>query len=161
MPWIIIIVVAVAVQRIAELVYARHNTARLLAAGAVEHGARHYPVIVALHTAWLAALVAFVPADTAPNIPLLLIFAGLQGARIWVIVSLGRYWTTRIIVPRGAPTVTRGPYRLVRHPNYVIVCAEIAVLPLAFGAWQLAIVFSALNAAIITHRVRVENAARA
>ncbi len=160
MSWVLAVVAIVAVQRVAELVYARRNTARLRAEGAVEHGARHYPLIVALHAAWLIALVVMVPPQALPNVALLVIFAALQLARIWVIASLGPYWTTRIIVPTGAPAVVSGPYRLMRHPNYVIVCAEIAILPLAFGAWQLAIVFSVLNAAVLSHRIRVENAAR-
>ncbi len=161
MSWVFAVVAIVAVQRVAELAYSRRNTTRLRAAGAVEHGARHYPLIVALHAAWLIALAVLVPPQTQPNVGLLLIFAGLQVARIWVIASLGPYWTTRIIVPADAPTVATGPYRLMRHPNYVIVCAEIAVLPLVFGEWQLALVFSVLNAAMLSHRIRVENAARA
>ncbi len=158
--WVTAVVALVAVQRVAELAYARRNTARLLAAGAREAGARHYPLIVAVHVAWLVALVALVPADTVPGLLWLAVFIALQGGRVWVIASLGPYWTTRVIVPQGAPTVRRGPYRFLRHPNYVIVAAEIAVLPIAFGAWHIAVVFTLLNGLVLTHRIRVEDAAR-
>ncbi len=87
------------------------------------------------------------------------LFAALQAARLWVITSLGGRWTTRIIVPPGEPRITRGPYRFMKHPNYGVVIAEIAVAPLIFGAWGLALVFSALNLALIAHRITQENAA--
>lgn len=158
--WIAAVVALVAIQRLAELVYARRNTARLMADGAKEVGGRHYPLIVAVHVAWLVALVVFVPADTVPNFLWLIVFVGLQAARVWVIASLGPYWTTRIIVPDGAPAIRTGPYRFLRHPNYVVVAAEIAVLPIAFGAWPLAAAFTVLNAVVLSHRIRVEDAAR-
>ena len=88
-------------------------------------------------------------------------FLALQAARVWVLATLGRYWTTRIITLPDAPLVRRGPYRFVRHPNYLIVAAEIAVLPLVFGAWQIALVFSILNLLLLSHRIRRENAALA
>lgn len=151
------IVLAVALLRAAELVHARRNERRLRAAGGVEHGSRHYPLFVLLHGAWLAALFALVPAG-APVSPWLLgAFALLQLARLWVILSLGRYWTTRVIAVPGAPLVRRGPYRWLRHPNYLVVALELAVLPLAFGAWAIAAVFTALNAALLWHRIRVED----
>jgi len=153
------IVAAVALQRLAELAYARRNTARLRAAGAHEAGARHYPLFVLLHGTWLAALFALVP----PNAPiqwwLIGAFAALQAGRLWVIASLGPRWTTRVIVMPGAPLVRRGPYRWLRHPNYLIVAGEIAVLPLALGAWGIAAFWSALNGALIAHRIRVETRA--
>ena len=151
----------VVLQRLAELVLAARNTRRLLAKGAVEAGRGHYPLIVALHAAWLVALGLLVPADAPASWPLLGLFLALQAARIWVIASLGPYWTTRIITLPGAPLVRRGPYRWLRHPNYVVVALEIAVLPLAFGAIWIAIIFSLLNAAMLWHRIRVENAALA
>ena len=114
-----------------------------------------------LHGSWLAALWLLVPADAPVIWPLLVLFALLQAARLWVIASLGRYWTTRIITVPGAPLVRRGPYRWIKHPNYLVVAAEIAVLPLAFGAWEIALVFSALNALLLYHRIRVEEAALA
>lgn len=156
-PWLYLAVVLVAVQRIAELIYAGRNTRRLLAAGGVEHGAGHYPLFVALHGSWLAVLILTVPPATPPNLTLLLLFVLLQVARVWVVVSLGRFWTTRIITVPGAPLVRRGPYRFLRHPNYLVVTLEIAVLPLAFGAWQVALGFSVLNALLLWHRIRVED----
>ena len=156
--WLWGIVVLVALQRLAELLLARRNTRDLLAQGGREHGAGHYPAIVALHTAWLVSLVVFVPAETQPDPLWLAILVLLQVARAWVIASLGRRWTTRIIVMPQAPLVARGPYRFMRHPNYAVVIAEIAVLPLVFGAWPIALVFSILNAAVLAVRLRVENA---
>jgi methyltransferase len=152
-------VVAVAVQRLAELAYARRNEARLRAAGAVEAGAGHYPLIVLLHAAWLLTLFFAAPADDAISWPLLALYAALQIGRLWVIATLGRFWTTRILTLPGAPLMTAGPYRLCRHPNYVIVVAEIAVLPLAFGAWQVAVAFSLANGLLLWWRIRVENQA--
>ena len=151
-----IVLVLVVLQRLGELAYAARNTRALLARGAVEHGASHYPLIVALHAAWLAALLVFVPWHTAPNWYWLGLFAALQAARIWVVASLGPRWTTRIVVLPDAPLVRRGPYRWRRHPNYIVVAAEIAVLPLAFGALQIALVFTLLNAAMLAWRIRVE-----
>lgn len=151
----------VVAQRLIELAIARRNTRRLLAQGAVEVGQGQYPLIVILHAAWLAALAVLVPADAAPIWPLLGLFALLQVARVWVIASLGQYWTTRVITLPGAPLVRRGPYRWLRHPNYLVVVLEIAVLPLAFGAIWIAVIFSALNTALLGYRIRIETAALA
>ena len=147
----------VALQRLIELVYARRNTRRLLAVGAIEHGVQHYPLFVLLHTAWLVTLFAAVSSTIEISWPLIAIYGVLQLGRLWVILSLGKYWTTRIIAPPDAPLVTRGPYRFMRHPNYAVVVAEIAVLPLAFGLWRIALVFSLLNLALLYHRCRIEN----
>jgi methyltransferase len=155
--WIVLILVAV--QRLAELVYARRNTRRLLAEGAYESGAGHYPLLVGLHALWLVSLALFVPADRAPDWALLAVFVLLQGLRVWVLASLGRFWTTRVITLPGAALVRRGPYRWFRHPNYLVVAGEILVLPLAFGAWEIAVIFSLANAAILTLRVRCEERA--
>ena len=144
------------IQRLAELVLARHNTARLLAAGGREHAAGHYPLFVLLHGSWLVALVVSTPADAVINPCLFVAFVALQLGRVWVIASLGRYWTTRIITEPGAPLVKRGPFRFVRHPNYLVVVGEIAVVPLMIGLWQFAIVFSLLNLALLAWRIRVE-----
>ena len=157
----ILIVLLVALERAAELVYARHNTKRLLAEGGIEWGAGHYPFLVALHAGWLLAILVLADADQPLDMSLLIVFLALQGARLWVIMTLGRYWTTRIITLPGVPLVRRGPYRYLRHPNYAIVVAEIAVLPLVFGAWRVALVFSLLNLALLRHRIRVENQALA
>ena len=148
--------------RLAQLAWARRNTRRLLAAGGTEHGAAHYPMIVALHAAWLAALLfLMIEPGASPNWWLLGLFAALQVGRAWVIWSLGPLWTTRVITVPDEPLVQRGPYRFLRHPNYAVVAGEIAVLPLVFGAWEVAVVFSVLNAAMLWHRIAVEEAALA
>ncbi len=148
----------VTLQRLSELVIARRNTARLMAAGAREYGGNHYPVMVAMHTAWLIAL-WFSVGDRAVSWPLLLAFAVLQGMRIWVLATLGSRWTTRIIVLPGASLVARGPFRFLRHPNYAVVTAEIAVLPLTFGLFGIAALFTILNAAMLYVRIGTENRA--
>ncbi|MDR6510279.1 methyltransferase [Novosphingobium capsulatum] len=148
----------VTLQRLSELVIARRNTARLMAAGAREVAANHYPVMVAMHTAWLAVL-WFTVGDRPIFLPLLAVFAVLQLMRVWVLATLGPRWTTRIIVTPQAPLVKRGPFRFVRHPNYMVVTAEIAVLPLTFGLVWVALLFTVLNAAMLTVRIRAENSA--
>jgi methyltransferase len=147
----------VALQRLIELAHARSNTARLRRLGAVEADAGGYPLYVLLHAGWLISLVIFVPAATPPNWPLIGLFAVLQLGRIWVLASLGRYWTTRIITLPNAPLVRTGPFRYLRHPNYLLVAAEIAVLPLAFGAVAVAATFSALNLSLLARRIRIED----
>jgi methyltransferase len=146
----------VALQRLAELVLARMNTVRLQQLGAVEADAGGYSLYMLLHATWLAALALFVPAATHPNWWLIGLFGLLQPARIWIIASLGHYWTTRIITLPNAPLVHTGPYRYLRHPNYLLVIAEIAVLPLAFGAVAIAATFSVLNLILIARRIQIE-----
>ena len=148
----------VTAQRLIELPIARANTARLIAAGAHEVAPRHYPLIVLVHAAWLATLWWFALGQPI-NLVLLALFALVELARIWVLQSLGPRWTTRIIVVPGEKLVARGPYKFVSHPNYVVVCAEIALLPLVFGLWQVALLFTVLNAAVLTVRIRAENGA--
>jgi methyltransferase len=114
---------------------------------------------VALHALWLATIVFMLPAHAAINWLALALFLILQVGRIWVIATLGPYWTTRIITLDGAPLVRSGPYRFVRHPNYLIVAGEIAVLPLVFGEVAVCLVFSVLNAALLLWRIRQEDAA--
>jgi methyltransferase len=154
----VIILALVTLQRLGELWLSNRNTRALFAKGAVEHGRSHYPWIVAVHALWLALLWL-----VAPGRPIegfwLAIFVLLQVARIWVLATLGPRWTTRIIAAPGEPLVRRGPYRWLDHPNYVIVAGEIAVLPLVFGFWDLAIIFSLLNAAVLSVRIREENKA--
>jgi methyltransferase len=146
----------VALQRLIELVHARRNTLRLRRLGAVEADAGAYPLYVLLHAGWLTSLAVFVPPATMPDWPLVGVFGVLQLGRMWVIVSLGGYWTTRIITLPEAPLVRTGPFRYFRHPNYLLVVAEIAVLPLAFGAVAIAATFSALNLMLIARRIRIE-----
>ncbi|HEU5481394.1 MAG TPA: isoprenylcysteine carboxylmethyltransferase family protein [Candidatus Tumulicola sp.] len=157
--WIVLALVAI--QRVVELIYAQRNAGRLLERGGIEAGASHYPLFVLLHAAWLIAMAVLIPPAAPPNWWLLGLYAVLQVLRVWTVASLGGYWTTRVISLPGAPLVRHGPYRFLRHPNYAIVCAEIAVLPLAFGAVELAIVFSILNAALLSWRIRVEERALA
>jgi methyltransferase len=151
----------VTLQRLAELMLARRNTRRLLAMGAREAGAGHYPLFFLLHGSWLLALALVVPWQADPAWPLVAAFFLLQAMRIWVVASLGRFWTTRIITLETAPLRRRGPYRWMNHPNYWVVVGEIAVLPLAFGAWHVALIWSVLNALLLHHRIRVEDAALA
>ena len=146
----------VLLQRVIELVWARRNTVRLRRLGAVEADAEGYPYFVLLHAGWLVSLALFVPAATPPIWPLLGLFVLLQLGRLWVISSLGHYWTTRIVTLPGAPLVQSGPFRWLRHPNYLLVIAEIAVLPLAFGAVPIAVSFSAVNLILLIRRIRIE-----
>ncbi|MEI9932671.1 MAG: isoprenylcysteine carboxylmethyltransferase family protein [Rhizomicrobium sp.] len=124
MNWAYIIIALVAVQRLAEVAYAERNTRALLARGAVEVGRAHYPLIVLLHFAWLAAILVLLPKPVTLNFVWLAIFVVLQGLRLWVLATLGPYWTTRIINLPGAPLVRKGPYRFIRHPNYTVVVAR-------------------------------------
>jgi methyltransferase len=152
----LIILALVTLQRLGELWLSNRNTRRLLARGAHEVGAKHYPLIVAVHALWLASLWWL-----APGRPVswfwLAIYVLLQVGRAWVMTTLGERWTTRIIVLPGAPLVKSGPYRFVNHPNYIVVAGEIAVLPLVFGFWDLAIIFALLNAAVLSIRIQEEN----
>lgn len=150
----------VTLQRLGELALARRNTRRLLARGGVESGAEHYPLIIGLHAAWLAGL--WLLGWSRPVMVFwLAAYIALQGLRIWILLSLGERWTTRIITVPGEPLVRRGPYRWLPHPNYLLVAAEVAVLPLVFGLPAYAVVFFVLNASVLWVRIRVENAALA
>ena len=158
MNFAVCILALVTLQRLGELWLSNRNTRRLLAQGAYEVGANHYPLIVAVHVLWLAALWWLAPARPI-NVFWLTIFVLLEAARVWVMTSLGRRWTTRIIILPGAPLVRKGPYRFVDHPNYLVVAGEIAALPLVFGLWPVALVFTLLNAAALTIRIRQEGRA--
>lgn len=149
------------VQRLAELVLARRNHRALLARGAIEVGERHYKAFVTLHAGWLLALLVTIDPRTSVSIPGLFVFGLLQCGRLWVIATLGTRWTTRVMVLPGATRIRSGPYRFVDHPNYLIVCGEVAVVPLMFGAWALAAVASALNLLLLRKRLVVENQALA
>ena len=149
------IMALVTLQRLGELAIAASNTRHLRARGALEFGKGHYPAMVALHASWLVVLWLTVGGRPV-SLPLLGIFLLLQGGRIWVLATLGRRWTTRIMVLPGAPLVMGGPFRFLRHPNYCVVVGEIAVLPLMFGLVCVAIAFSLLNAAMLWVRIRCE-----
>ena len=155
-----ILLALVTLQRGAELVIANHNTRKLLARGGVEVAPRHYPMIVAMHAAWLTALWIF-GRDQAVNLVILLFYVALQGFRFWVMRTLGSRWTTRIIVLPRQALVSAGPYRFLSHPNYAVVAAEIALLPLVLGLIWLAAIFTVLNAAVLAIRIRAENRALA
>ena len=148
----------VTLQRLAELQLANANTRRLLAGGAREHSPGHYPLIVAVHACWLAALWWLAPGQPL-HLPMLALFVLLQAGRVWVIRTLGPRWTTRIIILPDEPLVRSGPFRFVNHPNYLIVIGEIAVLPLVFGLVEVALVFSILNAIVLSIRIRAEEKA--
>lgn len=156
----VLLLAFVTLQRLGELVLARANTRALLARGGVEVAPGHYPLVVALHAAWLACLWALAP-HSAIVPGWLAAYGLLQLARVWVLASLGRRWTTRIIVVPGESLVRRGPYRFVSHPNYWVVVGEIAVLPLALGHPLVALVFSLANLAVLGVRIRAENEALA
>jgi len=156
----ILVLVFVTLQRLAELWLARRNTAALRARGAVEVAPGHYPLIVMVHAAWLAALWLAAPWQPL-QLGWLALFVVLQLLRVWVLATLGRRWTTRILILPGEPLIEGGPYRYLSHPNYAVVFGEIAVLPLAFGLPWHALVFSLLNAGVLWIRLRAENGALA
>jgi methyltransferase len=158
MPEGILLLAFVTAQRLCELWLARRNTAAQLVRGGIEFGAAHYPLIVALHTAWLAGL-WLLGSDARVGRLALAAFIALQAVRLWVLFSLGPRWTTRIIVVPGDALVTRGPYRFLRHPNYVVVALEIAVVPLALGLPMYAAAFFALNLVALAIRIRAEKPA--
>jgi methyltransferase len=155
-----IILVLVTLQRAGELVVARRNTQRLIARGAVEIAAGHYPLVVAVHAGWLISLWLF-GRDQPVNAIALTAYLVLQGLRGWVFWTLGARWTTRIIVIPGETLVSAGPYRYLSHPNYAVVTGEIAVLPLVFYLPWLAAIFTVLNAVVLAIRIRAESRALA
>jgi methyltransferase len=158
--WAHALIALVALQRLAELMYARRNTQALLARGAIETGANHYPLMVLLHGGWIIALAVFTEPNPGPQWLWLAVFFLCQGLRAWVLTSLGPYWTTRIITLPGAMAVSTGPYRYIRHPNYVVVALEIPSLPLGLGLPWVALVFGLLNLALLAYRIRIEDGAR-
>ncbi|MYZ35339.1 MULTISPECIES: isoprenylcysteine carboxyl methyltransferase family protein [unclassified Streptomyces] len=164
MIWYTVLVLAVGAERVAELVVARRNMRWSLERGAVERGQGHYPPMVVLHTALLLGCLAEVWLTGRSFVPalgwtMLAVAVAAQGLRWWCIRTLGPRWNTRVLVVPGLPLVTGGPYRLLRHPNYVAVVAEGLALPLVHGAWITALLFTVLNAALLTVRIRCENRA--
>ncbi len=158
------LVLMIVAQRLAELRLAERNTRLARAAGAIESGRGHYPWMVALHTLFPISCVAEVWLLERPFVPplagaMLLLLGAATALRYWAITTLGERWTTRVLVRPGVPLVTGGPYRWLRHPNYLAVVIEIAALPLVHAAWLTAVVFSAANAAVLAVRVRAENRA--
>jgi methyltransferase len=158
------LVVLVAGERIAELIVSRRHERRLATRGAYEVGRRHYPVMVALHTGLLLAAPAEVLLLDRPflpwlGVPMLALVAATMALRWWVIATLGERWTTRVIVLPGAPLVASGPYRFLRHPNYLAVAVEVVALPLVHTAWWTALAFGLANLWLLGHRIRVEDRA--
>jgi methyltransferase len=164
MIWYVLLIAAVAVERVAELVVSQRNLSWSRARGGVEFGARHYPAMVALHTGLLAGCVAeaaYRPFLPALGWPMLAVVLTAQGLRWWCITTLGHQWNTRVVVVPDAVRVTGGPYRFFSHPNYVAVVVEGVALPLVHTAWLTAAAFTALNAAVLHMRIGVENSALA
>jgi methyltransferase len=159
-----VLVALVAVERLAELVVSTRNAAWSFGRGGRESGRGHYPVMVALHSGFLVAMLveAWV---RRPDVPpalawtMLALVVGSQALRWWCIATLGRRWNTRVIIVPGLPPVSSGPYRFLSHPNYVAVVVEGIALPLVHAAWITALVFTVANAALLAVRIRVENAA--
>ena len=147
-------------QRLVELVIATRHTRALLARGAYEVGASHYPVMVALHGSWLVTLWIF-GWDRPLSLVFVAIFVLLQLGRLWVLGTLGERWTTRVIVLPGATPIVTGPFRFVRHPNYLVVAFEIPCVPLALGLVWHAVFFGVANLAMLAWRIRTENRAYA
>jgi methyltransferase len=160
------LLVAVALERLAELFVSTRNARAMLGRGGREFGARHYPVMVVLHTALLVGCLVEVAVAERPFVPglgwsMVVVVLASQALRWWCIATLGQQWNTRVIVSPSMPLVRRGPYRWLRHPNYVAVAAEGVALPLVHTAWVTALLFTVANAALLTVRIRVENAALA
>ncbi len=153
----LVLILVVIAQRLAELVLARRNTQRLLARGGREVGAGHYRLIVALHVAWILALVVF-GWNAGVSLAWLGVYIVLQMLRVWILASLGARWTTRIII-LDEPLVRRGPYQFFAHPNYLLVVAELIAVPMALGLPWIALVFTLLNAIVLVIRISAENQA--
>ncbi len=156
------ILVFVIIQRLVELLIAKRNEKTLLAKGAYEVGATHYPFMILLHSCFFISLiieVIFFKSILTPLYPLLFLFILLQLLRVWCLVSLGAFWNTKIIILPDANVVMKGPYAYIRHPNYLVVCLEIVVLPLMFQAYITAICFTILNFIILSVRIPMEEKA--
>jgi methyltransferase len=148
------------IQRLIELWWAKRNETQLLAAGGIEYGRSHFPLIILFHAAWMGGL-WLLAYDRPVDVLFFAMFVILQVARLWVLLTLRRRWTVRIIVLPGERLVARGPYRFLRHPNYAVVSGEIAIVPLALGLPIYALLFTVLNAAVLAVRIPAENAALA
>lgn len=166
MIWYTLLILAVGGERVAELVVSKRNLRWSLERGGVERGRGHYPPMVVLHTGLLLGCLAEVwladrPFDPALGWTMFALVLAAQALRWWCIGTLGPRWNTRVVTVPGLPLVTGGPYRLIRHPNYVAVVAEGVALPLVHGGWLTALVFTVLNAWLLTVRIRCENTALA
>ena len=151
----------VLLQRGLEEIYSARNTSRLLAEGGREAGRDYYPVVAITHLGWIAAIFLLIPAASPIIVPLLVLYLALQVVRYWVIATLGRYWTHRIITLENAPVVRAGPYRYLRHPNYAVTIAETFLLPLVFGDAAVAVIFGCVWSAVLYYKILLEDAALA
>ncbi|MEI7544757.1 MAG: isoprenylcysteine carboxyl methyltransferase family protein [Mycobacteriaceae bacterium] len=166
MMWYVLLIAAVACERVAELVVSKRNLAWSRTQGGIEFGAAHYPAMVILHTGLLVGCLAEVILLDRPFLPwlgwpMLAIVVAAQALRWWCITTLGQQWNTRVVVIPGASRVSGGPYRLLSHPNYVAVIAEGVALPLVHTAWITALVFTVLNGVLLATRITTENTALA
>ena len=159
--WPQLVALLVLLQRGAEELHSARNTRALIAAGATEYGRSYYPVVATTHLAWIASLFFLIPA-TATVFPVLAaLYLALQVVRYWVIGTLGRFWTHRIITLDTETVVRRGPYKYLRHPNYAVTIAETFLLPMVFGAWALGIIMGAVWAAVLVYKIELEDQALA
>lgn len=166
LTWYAVLIALVVLERVAELVLSRRHTAWALARGGLEFGAGHYPAMVLLHGALLIAALGEAWLSDRPFVPVLgwamvTVVVLTQALRWWCIATLGEQWNTRVIVVPGLPLVDRGPYRLIPHPNYLAVVLEGVALPLVHTSWLTAVIFTVLNAWLLSVRIRTENTALA
>lgn len=147
------------IQRGAEEIHSARNTRALLARGAREEGGKYYPVVAVVHLSWIASIFFLIPSDARVFWPLIGLYLVLQATRYWVIGTLGPYWTHRIITIDEAPIIDAGPYRFLKHPNYAITVAETLLLPSAFSAVALALIMTAIWAAVLNYKIQLENEA--
>jgi len=157
--YFIIFILFVIIQRLSELYIAKGNEKWLRSQGAVEYGKEHYPFIVALHTLFIISIIVeyILRGNTPIDFVFLILFALLLLFKFWALSSLGKYWNTKIFRVPGAGPVKKGPYKIFKHPNYFIVICEIAIIPMVFHLYYTAIIFTVLNAIMLTVRIRVEN----
>ena len=157
--YFILFIIFLITQRLSELYIASRNEKWLRSQGAVEYGREHYPYIVALHTLFIISIIVeyIVRGGTAIDLIFFVLFVLLLLFKYWALSSLGRYWNTKIFRVPGSGPVKKGPYKLFKHPNYFIVVCEIAIIPLVFHLYYTAIVFTVLNAIMLTVRIGVEN----
>lgn len=156
----LILFVYVVISRLVELYISRQNTRRLVEAGGREYFSEHYPYMIAMHVTWLVLIAGLFWHDYA-SIEISSFFFALylvfQVLRVWVLTTLGRYFTTKIVSVDNVPLINHGPYRFIRHPNYAVVIGEIFCLPMVFGFWHVALIFSALNFVVLFVRISKEN----
>jgi len=147
------------IQRLSELLIASRNEKWLLSQGAVQYGQSHYPFIVAMHTLFIVSII--VEYILKPNSPIdfifLVLFLLVLAFKFWALSSLGKYWNTKIYRIPGVYPIKKGPYKIFKHPNYMEVCLEIAIIPLVFHLYYTAIIFTVLNAIMLSVRITVEN----